>query len=109
MPIDFKNVFNTLKKGVTDLAEKDLKDYIAAATTDGKAILASLKEDLKTWTKQLADGSLKADEFKDLLLGQKDNLEMVALKQAGLAEIAVDQFKSDLFDLIADTILGLIP
>ncbi|MDN5288445.1 MAG: hypothetical protein JWR38_4719 [Mucilaginibacter sp.] len=109
MPIDFAKAFKALKNGIVDLAEKDLKDYIAAATKDGNDILNAMKDDLKRWTKLLASGDLTKNDFTDLVLGQKDNLELVALKQAGLAEIAADQFKSDLFDLITNTIIGLIP
>ena len=109
MPIDFAKALKALKNGIVDLAEKDLKDFVAAATQDGNTILNAMKDDLKRWTKLLATGDLTKNDFADLVLGQKDNLELVALKQAGLAEITVDQFKSDLFDLITDTITGLIP
>jgi hypothetical protein len=44
-----------------------------------------------------------------LVLGQKDEIELVALKQAGLAEVTVDQFKLDICNLITSTITALIP
>src|ERR1700761_7388978 len=103
MPIDFASVWNTLKTGVVNLAETDLKQFVAAATTDGQSVLDGLKDDLQTWTMQLAEGTLSGSDFQDLLLGQKDELEMVALKEAGLAEIQVDQFKTQLFNLIIST------
>lgn len=109
MNIDFQNVLQTLKQGITTIAEKDIKDYVAAATADGQAILTSLKTDLENWTKELAMGTLNKSEFTDLVQGQKDELELVALKQAGLAEIAVDQFKQDVFNLVSSTITALIP
>ena len=109
MSVDFANVLNTLKNGVITLAEKDLKDYIASATKDGQAVLDTLQDDLKNWTQELVSGQLSEDDFKDLVLGQKDELEMVALKEAGLAEIQVDQFKIDVFNLITTTICALIP
>jgi hypothetical protein len=109
MSVDFANVLNTLKNGVITLAEKDLKDYVASATKDGQAVLDTLQDDLKNWTQELVSGQLSEDDFKDLVLGQKDELEMVALKEAGLAEIQVDQFKIDVFNLITTTICALIP
>jgi len=109
MQIDFGNVLNTLKTGIVNLAQTTLKDYVAQATQDGQAILNELKDNLKTWTQALADGSLSKADFGDLVLGQKDLLEMVALKQAGLAVIQVDQFKMDVINLIKTTITGLIP
>ncbi|MDR3696195.1 hypothetical protein [Mucilaginibacter sp.] len=108
MPIDFANVFSTLKNGVIDLAKKDLHNYLDAATKDGQAWLESLKNDLFTWTAELNNGSLTADGFADMVAGQKEVLEMAALKEAGLAEVEADQFKSDLLDLITNTVTGLL-
>lgn len=107
--IDFANVLNTLKTGVINLAETDVKDYVAEATQDGQAILTTLNADLQNWTAQVAAGSLSASDLADLVLGQKDEIEMVALKQVGLAEIEVDQFKADVFSLITTTLTALIP
>jgi hypothetical protein len=109
MSVDFASVLTTLKNGVITLAEKDLKDYVASATKDGQAVLETLKADLKNWTQELVSGQLTEADFKDLVLGQKDELEMVALKEAGLAEIQADQFKIDVFNLITSTICALIP
>ena len=109
MPIDFAQVFDTLKAGIINLAETDVKNFVAQATQDGQAMLNELSDDLKTWTQQAADGKLSASDLKDLILGQKEEIEMVALKEAGLAEIQADQFKTDLFNLITTTITALIP
>jgi hypothetical protein len=109
MQIDFGSVLNTLKTGIIKLAQTSLKDYVAQATQDGQAILDELKGNLQTWAQALADGKLSKEDFGDLLLGQKDLLEMVALKQAGLAVIQADQFKNDVMNLIKTTITGLIP
>jgi len=108
MAVDFTNVWNTLKAGIVNLAEKDLKDFVAQATKDGQGILDQLKDDLQKWTQQIADGSLTQDELEELILGQKDELEMEALMEAGLAEIQIDQFKADVFNLITTTLTALI-
>ena len=109
MPVDFANVLQTLKNGIVNLAETDVKNYIAQATQDGQAILTQLNDDLKTWTQQAASGQISAADLEDLVLGQKDEIEMIALKQAGFAEIAADQFKADVFNLITTTLTALIP
>ena len=109
MAVNLTKVFNNLKTGIADLAEKDVKDYIAEATTDGQALLNELKADLANWTQELLNKQLSEDDFKDLVLGQKDEIEMVALKEAGIAEIKADQFKIDVINLIITTITALIP
>src|ERR1700743_3671309 len=108
MTIDFTNVFNTLKNGIINLAETDVKNYLKAASKDGQALLDEMKEDLQTWTTQLANGDISKDDFTFNVLSQKDSLEMAALEEAGLAEIQADQFKTDVLNLITSTILGLI-
>ncbi len=108
MAIDFANVFNTLKNGVINIAETDLKDFVASAKSDGQAILDDLKADLQNWTLQLTSGQLSKSDFEDLVLGQKEELEMVALKEAGIAEIEADKFKNDVINLIITTITSLI-
>jgi hypothetical protein len=109
MNIDIENVLQTLKQGIRGIAEKDLAVYVSAATADGQSILDGMKTDLESWVKELAAGTMSKEDFADLVLGQKDEVEMVALKEAGLAEIAVDQFKLDMCNLITNTISALIP
>lgn len=109
MAIDFKNILSQLRKGITNLAENSLKEYVAAATADGQAILADLEDDLKTWTKQLAEGQISKDDFTDLVLGQAEELKLVALKQAGLGEVRADQFKNGVVNLITNTVTDLVP
>jgi len=109
MAYNFDTVFTSLKSGVITLAETDLKNYISAAEQDGQAVLDDLKADLETWAQQVAAGTLSGADFQDFLLGQKDEIEMVALKEAGLAEIATDQFRDDVINLILTTINALIP
>jgi hypothetical protein len=106
--INFENVFDTLKKGIADLAVTTGKQYATQAATDGQNFLDASKSQLQDWTTQLANGSLSKDDFTDLLLGQKDLFALTALKQAGMAEIAMDTFKNGVFNLIEQTVFALI-
>lgn len=106
--VNFTQLFDNLKVGVVDLAKKSSKDYIAEATTDGQSLLDSMKDDLEKWVAALAVKKLSQEEFEDLVLGQKDTLEMVSLKQAGLLEIKADQFKSDVLNLVINTVTAVI-
>jgi hypothetical protein len=109
MPVDFSNVLNTLKQGIVNIAGNELRDYVAQATQDGQGILNALNTQLQGWVTAAASGTISASDLEYLILAQKDQLEMVALKQAGIAAIAVDQFKADVFDLITTTLSALIP
>jgi hypothetical protein len=106
--INFQNVFDTLKQGIVDLAKTTGAQYATQAEADGQSFLDSSKADLQNWSTQLVNGTLSKDDFTDLLQGQKDLFELTALKQAGIAAIALDTFKNGVFDLIEKTVFALI-
>lgn len=106
--IDFQQLFDTLKKGVSDLAISAFNKYKKEAKTDSLKLLERLKENLKTWTQQLSEEKLSKKDFEFLILGQKELLEMNALKQAGLTAIQIDEFKENLLNLIVKTISDLL-
>ncbi|MCX2494615.1 hypothetical protein OQX63_14105 [Pedobacter sp. PF22-3] len=108
MIIDFSNIWEILKQGIAGMAEKDLREYAAAATSDGYVMVNQMQTDLEGWITELAAGSISKSDFADLLAGQKDELKMELLKQAGLSEILIDRFKQDICDLITNTVLALI-
>lgn len=108
MPINFQDIFNSLKQGVSNLAETSLKNFIGQAKSDGQNILDSMKDNLQNWTTQLANGEISPADFKFLVLGQKDLLEMVALKQAGLLLVQIDEFRNGVLNLIVNTVTGAI-
>jgi hypothetical protein len=108
MPTDFKVILNSLKQEVSSLASSSLIEAANEASSDGHMLLGNMKEDLKNWTNELAKGEISKEDFKDLVLGQADLIEMAALKHKGLAKVKVDKFKSDVLNLVINTIVGLV-
>ena len=110
MPIqvDFATIFDLLKKGIIGLAESTVKKFVNEAKSDGLKILMDMKDKLERWTKMLAAGELTTQDFEFLVNSQKDLIEMNGLKEAGLALIRVDQFKSSVMNLIVDSIFNII-
>lgn len=108
MAIDFNSLFTQLKTAIVTLAKEKFKDLAAEAASDGTSLLHTIKEDLKVYTKQLADGEIDQEDFKLLLLGDKDLIEMSALTEAGLAAAAADEFKTTVFNTIIDTVSAII-
>ncbi|HXB41903.1 MAG TPA: hypothetical protein VNZ49_15280 [Bacteroidia bacterium] len=108
MPIDFQNIFNVLVGEVEKLAQDTLKNYVNDAKSDGVAFLNSTKADLQKWVNELAAGDMTAEEFKSLVNGQKDLLEMVALRKAGETAITIDKFENSLLNLVTTTIFSLL-
>lgn len=108
MALDFQKIFDSLKDEVISLASLTFKKHKEEAKADASKLIQDLKEDLKTWTLQLADGQISKSDFEFLIMGQKELIEMNALKQVGLAIIELDKFKTSILNLIINTVLGLI-
>jgi hypothetical protein len=100
---DFNNFWESIKKGLEEVTEKNWKEFREAAEKDGNAFLDRTKEDLRRWTKLLAQGDLSQDDFEWLVAGKKDLAEMEALKQAGLALVRLERFQNALISLVVDT------
>ena len=99
--------FNALLAGVTSLASSNLKDYLNEATADGQKLLESLKVDIQTWNNELVEGKISTTDLEFLIMAKKEEMEMEGLKQAGVAEIRIDQFKNGILKLIVKTLEGL--
>ena len=105
---NFQPILDKLQSEVTNLALVTFQNYKNEAKTDALKLLENMKENLKTWTLQLANGELSKDDFEFLVLAQKELIEMHALKQAGISLIQTDEFKNSLLNLLTKTILGFI-
>lgn len=106
--VNFDHIFKTIKQQVEDLAKLFVKHYTKQAVKDGRKFLEDTKENLKRWTILLAEKKLTTQDFEWLVLSQKDLAQMVALKQAGLSVIRIEQFRNSLLSLVVDTIFGIV-
>jgi hypothetical protein len=92
MAVNFDKLFKSAEQGMIDLAETSFTTYKDQAISDGKAFLAAATADTKKYTQQLARGEITEEEFKDLMADEADLAQMDALKEAGLAHAAFDNF-----------------
>jgi hypothetical protein len=99
----FDAFYGLVRGGVVDMAKGDLKQYLQQGKADADQFLQSTQDDLKSWTKALANGDLSKDEFEFLLRGKADLAEMHALTQAGIAAVQVQKFRDALIDLVIDS------
>ncbi len=97
-----------LKTELVEFAEYSWKAYKNAAIKDGNAFVEKSKADLERWAKMLAKGDLTRDDFEWLMVGKKDLAELVALKQKGLAKVALDRFLNGLIDTVVSTAFKLL-
>jgi hypothetical protein len=100
---DFDKYFDKLVKNLEDLVKNNWKDFLDAAQADGKAFLLETKEDLKRWTRLLANGDLTREEFEFLVGSKEDLLKLKALQRLGLTKVRIQMFQTAVIGLIIDT------
>lgn len=106
--IDIQSVLASLKNEAISLAASSIKEFGNEAKSDAEKMVDTLKSKLELWTGQLLSNKITPDDFADLVRGQEELIQMAALKKAGVAAIKVDQLKKSLFQLVINTIIGLI-
>jgi len=106
--INLNEILDGLKDQIIDLAKKHAGDFKDLAVNDAEELVKNSREDIERWTRLLASNDITQKEYKFLMGGLKDEAEMKALKQQGLAKIKVDRFKKDLFNLLINTVFEVV-
>jgi hypothetical protein len=106
--IDFSQLLNKLWSDVLNIVTTEAGAFVKEATDDAKKFFDKAKDDLLALTKEFAAGKLSDKEYKHLVLGLKNLAEMEGLKQAGLAQIRIDEIKNSIVNTIVNTVKGLI-
>jgi hypothetical protein len=106
--INFDQLYQALESGVVSLAQSSLQEYLAQAETDGKQALGGMKSALETWAREAATGMLTYEDLGFLIKAETSLTEMTALKEAGLAQVRIDQFKAGIIDLVIQAVTGII-
>lgn len=104
--IDFKSLFEKLKEEVTALAVSAVKNRTEEAKADALNLLQEMKANLEAWTVLYAAGRLSKEDMEYLILGQKEVIEMNALKQVGISMVRLDELKTGMLKAILGVITG---
>ncbi len=106
--INFDELYTELANGVETVAKNTLQDYEKEAKTDGINAIDNIKNSLQHWTEEVENGAMNTDDLAFLLKSEEGLAEMITLKQAGLAEVHIDEFRNGLINMILSTLTGLI-
>src|ERR1700677_3205350 len=94
--ININTIIQNAEQQISKLATSTLSSYSKQAIADGNTFLQSVKNDIQTYTQQLADGTIDQATFKTLMTNETNLAEMDALEQAGLAEAQIDNFTNEI-------------
>ena len=95
----FADFWAELKSELGVFASKSWSSFRDEAVSDANAFADKARSDLQRWTSMLASGALTKDDFEWLLQSKKDLAELVSLKQAGLAQVALDRFTNGVLNV----------
>jgi len=96
----FENFYDELKTEVSGLAESTFKTCKATALTDCEACLQAMKGELERLTIKLSTGKLSQEEYVWIVGSMKDGIILNALKQQGITQVEMDNFKQSLVEKI---------
>ncbi|WP_071145738.1 hypothetical protein [Bacteroides ihuae] len=106
--IDFNSLLTELLSQAKEIAVSTFKDYKKQAADDAEGLISGIKPKLEKWTLQLAKGDLSKDDLEFLILGEKELVEMKALKQLGIGLIKLDELKNKILKSTLDSIVNKI-
>jgi hypothetical protein len=104
----FDEVLQTIGEEVAKLAIGELSNFKDQLVEDAKAFATKKAADLERWTRLLAAGDLDEEEFKLLLLGAKNLLEIRAETYVGIAKARIDQLRKAVFDIVIKAATSLL-
>ncbi|MEM5546986.1 hypothetical protein [Pseudoalteromonas fuliginea] len=99
----FDDFITALKEGAIELAKETFEGFTDKVNADVDLFISKSEEDLKRWTKLLAQGDINEEDFSDLVQAKKAIAEMFALRQAGLSLIKLEKFRKGFINLVVDT------
>ncbi|WP_321480584.1 hypothetical protein [uncultured Bacteroides sp.] len=106
--IDFNSLLTELLNQAKEIAASTFKDYKKQAAEDAESLISGIKPKLERWTLQVANGDISKDDLEFLLMGEKELVEMKALKQVGIALIKLDELKIKILKSIVNSIASKI-
>ncbi len=107
--MDFDAIFEQVLGQSKDLGKTLFRQFAAQAETDTRDFLEKARVSLEQAASLLAQGRIDPDDFEDLVRGKQDLAKMRALKQAGLAKVAVDTFTNGVLNIFIEAVFAAIP
>ncbi len=105
---DIEKILSELKDEGISLATETIKEFRDVAKTDAIELLESLEEDIRRWSIMVLNGELTKSDLEWLVLAKKELIEMVGLKNVGLAQIKIDELKNKLLNLVVNKIFNIV-
>ena len=104
----FMDFWAQLLLNVESFAVEKWNELKQDAIDDAKKFLTEVKDDVQRWISLLVQGHLTHDDLLWLIKGQRDQAELLFLKQKGLTKPDLDKFFEGLLETIISTAFKII-
>lgn len=101
--------FNQIDKDVATLATNLLKEFATQGIADGKLFLSETRDNLVELAQDRATGEISELEYQDGLQTERALAKMEEIKQAGLFQVAIDNFTNGIVDIVTKAAISAIP
>ncbi|MEI6753338.1 MAG: hypothetical protein WCK78_09220 [Paludibacter sp.] len=104
--LDLTQFYLELEHEIKRLSQSTVVIYRDAIREDAQQTISELKPDIDTWVSQLSQRSIACYEIESLLESKREQLRLPRLKNKGVSNGQLEDFKNDILRTIAKAILN---
>ena len=98
----------TSNKLTSSMVEWDLEGFATEIEDELADVITAVLDRTRQWVAAVISGDLSLDEFKDLVEGEKDLLEMSALQKSVEAKALAGTLKNALLNKLVEIVGGVV-
>ena len=104
--LDLTQIYLELEHEIKHLSQSTIVIYRDAFREDTQQVISDLKPDIDAWVTQLSQRTIACYELESLLESKRDFLKLPRLKNKGVSNHQIDEFRNDIMRTIAKAILN---
>ncbi|MEI6892639.1 MAG: hypothetical protein V5783_10760 [Pontiella sp.] len=99
-----KDIFKRCELAAKDLVKEEAEEFLK----EGKAFGETISGDLVKWTAAYQAGKIDESGLKRLMKRKRTTLKVRGLKQAGIAEIRLEQLQNQMLEIVVSSISAAV-
>lgn len=104
--LDLTQIYLELEHEIKHLSQSTIIIYRDAFREDTQQVISELKPDIDSWVTQLSQRTIACYELESLLESKRDFLKLPRLKNKGVSNHQLEDFRNDIMRTIAKAILN---
>ena len=98
-------ILEEIKKELENFVKDEIYKYKKEILEISKEFIEKNNDDIEKWSVAVSEKRMEQDEFEDLVLNKRDNLELLVLEKIGEGKIRRDKFINSLSKCIINSIV----